>query len=211
MSDGTISQFRKNRGAILAAHISVLAQQLGRPISVLDVGGRRDYWSNVGVKDISGITLVNIEANDLGRESNFSDKFVDRIGDARNLPAFADKSFDLYHSNSVIEHVGGWADMKAMADEALRIGTSGWVQTPAWGFPIEPHFRLPFIHWFAAPLRASALRFAKSYGRQDHMQRRLHAERINLLAKGELSILFPKCKVDVERYMLFGKSFIVRW
>ncbi|MCU0883308.1 MAG: class I SAM-dependent methyltransferase [Hyphomonadaceae bacterium] len=175
MTDGTISSFRQKRGAILARYIASLSQHLGRQISIIDVGGRRDYWNNVGLANIDRITLINIEVSDLGRATAFEDRFTDLIGDARCLPNFADKSFDLYHSNSVIEHVGGWSDMQAMASEALRIGQSGWVQTPAWGFPIEPHFRLPAIHWFATPLRASMLRFARHYRSQDHAQRRVHA------------------------------------
>lgn len=211
MNDGTISSFRRKRGALLARHIADLAQRNGRPVSVIDVGGRRDYWDNVGLANVSRVTLVNIEASDLGRATAFEERFVDLIGDARSLPDFGDKTFDLYHSNSVIEHVGGWADMAAMAREALRIGRSGWVQTPAWGFPIEPHFRLPAIHWFATPMRASLLRAARHYRGQDHAQRRLHAERINLLSRREVGLLFPGCEVMIERFMLIGKSFVVRW
>ncbi len=211
MTDGTISEFRRKRGVLLAAHIASLAQQYGRPISVLDVGGRRDYWNNVGLANIDRCTLVNIDANDLGRATAFEEKFRDLIGDARNLPDFGDKSFDLYHSNSVIEHVGGWSDMQAMANEALRIGRSGWVQTPAWGFPIEPHFRLPAIHWFATPMRASMLRLARHYRSQDQAQRRLHAERINLISKRETHVLFPGCDIMTERFMFLGKSFVARW
>jgi hypothetical protein len=211
VTDGTVSVFRRKRGAILAAQIADLAKRHGRPISIIDVGGRRDYWNNVGFANIQHITLVNIEESDLGRTSAFGDKFSDLIGDARSLPEFGDKGFDLYHSNSVIEHVGGWADMQAMADEARRIGRSGWVQTPAWGFPVEPHFRLPAMHWFATPLRASMLRLARHYRSLSHSQRRLHAERINLLSRRETRILFPDCEIITERLMLLGKSFVVRW
>lgn len=211
MNDGTISNFRRKRGIILSGFISKLAEDLRRPISILDVGGRRDYWDNIGFRDIAKITLVNIESSDLGRHSEFEGLFVDLIGDARNLTDYTDQSFDLYHSNSVIEHVGGWQDMTAMANEARRIGKTGWVQTPAWGFPIEPHFRLPFMHWFATPLRASALRFARHYHDQDLSKRRLHAERINLLTRSEVAVLFPGCRIETERFAFMGKSFIVRW
>ena len=78
-----------------------------------------------------------------GRGRGTGDIFVRKVGDARNLSEYADGSVDLVHSNSVIEHVGGWADMRAMADEMMRIGRSGWMQTPAWEFPVEPHFRAP--------------------------------------------------------------------
>ena len=210
MTDGTISSFRKRRGRILAQKIKSLAQDLGRSITVLDVGGRRDYWDNIGFEGIGSITLLNIDPADLGRTTAHQDIFADQIGDARQLDQITAQSFDLYHSNSVIEHVGGWADMKNMADEARRVARHGWVQTPAWEFPLEPHFRLPFMHWFSTPVRTSLLSFAKGYRGQDRASRRLHAERINLLTKGEVKILFPACKVTVERVIL-AKSYVVTW
>lgn len=209
--DGTISSFRQKRGKILAEKIKALADKKQQPITILDVGGRRDYWENVGFAGVGQIVLLNIDPSDLGRATPRPEIFVDKIGDARKLDGIADQAFDLYHSNSVIEHVGSWTDMNDMAREARRVAPAGWVQTPAWEFPIEPHFRLPFIHWFATPLRASMLWFARGYGRQDYFSRREHAERINLLSKSEIELLFPSCQVRAERFLLLAKSYIIHW
>lgn len=210
MKDRTKSYFRKQRGRILTKKIQALSVKLGRNVSILDVGGRRDYWDNIGFEGISKITILNIDPSDLGRESKQDNIFTDEIGDACSLDRIPDKSIDLYHSNSVIEHVGGWAQMQSMAFEAKRVSQHGWVQTPAWEFPIEPHFRLPFMHWLATPARASLLSLAKGYRDQDHASRRLHAERINLVSKHEIKLLFPDCPIRTER-MVFAKSYIVEW
>lgn len=211
MADGTISSFRKKRGRILAGKIEALAERKRRPITILDVGGRRDYWDNVGFSGIRQIVLLNIDPTDLGRATAREDLFVDRVGDARKLEGISDGSFDFYHSNSVIEHVGSWDDMNCMAEEACRVAGSGWLQTPAWEFPIEPHFRLPFIHWLATPARARLLFFSSAYRKENRGVRRKHAERINLLSKPEVEFLFPTCQITAERFMLLTKSYIVQW
>jgi Methyltransferase domain len=211
MADGTISTFRQKRGRLLAGKIKALADLKQRPVTVLDVGGRRDYWDNVGFDGIGQIVLINIDPADLGRATSRKDVFIDRIGDARKLDGVADQAFDFYHSNSVIEHVGSWTDMKSMAREARRVAGAGWLQTPAWEFPLEPHFRLPFMHWLATPARTALLSFARSYRGQDHDGRRQHAERINLLSKSEVRLLFPSCRIETERFLLLAKSYIVQW
>lgn len=211
MADGTISSFPQRRGRLLAKKIEALAQIKQRPITVIDVGGRRDYWDNVGFEGIAKITLLNIDPADLGRATAHQEVFEDRIGDATHLDNIADNAFDFYHSNSVIEHVGGWTDMKNMAHEARRVAPAGWLQTPAWEFPLEPHFRLPFMHWLATPARAGLLSMAKGYRGQSRDSRRLHAERINLLSKSEVRLMFPGCQIDIERVLLLPKSYIVQW
>jgi predicted SAM-dependent methyltransferase len=209
MDELTVNYFRAARGRILRGQIAQLANHFRRPIEILDVGGRAEYWNNVGLDNIAAIRLLNKDQSELDRQAP-SDLFINELGDARNLSNYADKSIDLVHSNSVIEHVGLWQDMCAMADEVLRVGMSGWIQTPAWEFPIEPHFRLPFLHWFAQPLRRAILSQSRHYGSLDIRNRRYHIDRINLLSHGEFKSLFPECDIFVERLVL-AKSYTARW
>lgn len=209
MKDLTVNRFRTARGRILRDQIARLAAGLGRPVTVLDVGGRADYWDNIGLENIAGIRLLNNDASELGRCAE-AGVFVDELGDGRRLSAFGDQSVDLVHSNSVIEHVGPWPDMCAFAGEARRVGLSGWVQTPAWEFPIEPHFQLPFLHWFAQPVRRAMLRASRDYHALDVGMRRYHIDRINLLSYAEFKALFPECEIFIER-LLLAKSYTARW
>ena len=101
--------------------------------------------------------------------------------------------------------------MKRLATEARRVAPTGWLQTPAWEFPLEPHFRMPFMHWFATPMRAALLRLAPGYRDQDRDSRRIHAERINLLSRTDLKLLFPGCEIKTERVALLPKSYVVQW
>src|SRR5258708_6385664 len=76
---------------------------LDRPLRILDIGGEEAYWSDK--IDLIGrpvkITLINLWSARAARP-----QFEVLIGDARSLPDFHDDSFDIVHSNSVIEHVG---------------------------------------------------------------------------------------------------------
>jgi len=115
-----------------------------RPIKILDVGGTEAYWSDkleMMARPVE-ITLLNLEAAKI-KQSNFRSV----AGDARSMPQFTDESFDAVHSNSVIEHVGRWTDMMAMANEIRRIAPAYFVQTPYFWFPIEPHAHTPLLHW----------------------------------------------------------------
>ena len=67
-------------------------------------------------------------------------------GDACALP-FGDASFDVVHSNAVIEHVGARERQEAFVREALRVGRRVFVTTPNRWFPVEVHTRLPLVHW----------------------------------------------------------------
>lgn len=210
----SVNRFRTKRGRILRAQIEALADRLGRDIVILDIGGRPDYWANVGIDRIARIEMLNVDADELGLSYAGAPEgfFVNKLGDARDLSAYADQSVDLVHANSVIEHVGDWTSMRAMADEMLRVGRSGWMQTPAWEFPLEPHFRVPFGHWFGKPVqaRAMSLSFTRRYRSLNRQRRRLAVERINLLSKGEARALFPGAELLVERVIL-AKSYVMRW
>jgi SAM-dependent methyltransferase len=101
-------------------------------------------------------------------------------GDACALP-FADGSFDVVHSNAVIEHVGGRERQKAFVREALRVGRHVFITTPNRWFPVEVHTRLPLVHWL--PEAAAGRTYdavGKSWARDNH-----------LLGPRDLRSLFP--------------------
>lgn len=204
------NRYRKARGRILRVQIDKLRSELGRDIKILDIGGRREYWDNLSLEGISRIEILNYDEGELEPDDP-TGMFVHKVGDARNLSQCADKSVDLVHSNSVIEHVGSWDDMTAMAQETLRIGKSGWVQTPAWEFPIEPHFRTPFVHWIGQPLRRKLLWLSPNFRKQTISERRHHVDRINLLSRSEVETLFPGSKVITERFLMLPKSYVASW
>lgn len=212
----SVNRFRARRGQLLQRQIVETSDALGRPLNILDIGGRADYWQNVGLRGVGHIVLLNRSEDEFegtGDASSFPDGiFEERIGDARDLREYENAAFDLVHSNSVIEHVGGWADMAAMAREARRVAHSGWIQTPAAEFPIEPHFHLPFIHWLGKPVRASALRLSPiaAYRQCSDADRRGVVDSIHLLSKREVARLFPSCEIFTEMFFL-PKSYVVRW
>ena len=211
--DLTVNRFRSARGRVLRRHIETLAQRLGRPVEVLDVGGRAEYWDNVGLGDIAHITLMNYDPAELERTVPDAQMFTKVVGDARNLSDHADSSVDLVHSNSVIEHVGMWNDMAAMASEVMRVGRAGWIQTPAWEFPVEPHFRTLFMHWLGKPAQRAmfSLSFEKRLRRLPMAVRRQALDGVNLLSHHEVRTLFPDRAIHIERIALLPKSYSVNW
>ena len=101
-------------------------------------------------------------------------------GDACALP-FPDETFDVVHSNAVIEHVGGRDRQQAFVREALRVGRRVFLTTPNRWFPIEVHTRLPLVHWL--PERGAA----KAYD----LARMPWAKENHLLGARDLRALFP--------------------
>ncbi len=121
-----------------------LIEGIGRPMSILDVGGRDVVWQTIGFAGdpTVHITLANIEPTPTSYANIRS-----VTADARDLNQFADDEFDVVYSNSVIEHVGDFEDMRRMANEIQRVGKRYFVQTPYRYFPIEPHFLFPFFQF----------------------------------------------------------------
>jgi SAM-dependent methyltransferase len=71
--------------------------------------------------------------------------------DGRSLP-FPDRSFDVVHSNAVIEHVGPAAEQARFVGELLRVGKAAFITTPNRWFPLETHCKLPLLHWLPRPI-----------------------------------------------------------
>ena len=98
-----------------------------RTCRVLDVGGTPRYWQAFGDDlpwDRLTVSVLNVSSPAVNRPG-----LVSLVGDARSMKDFDDFSFDVVHSNSVLEHVGKWSDMASMASEIRRIAPRYFVQT----------------------------------------------------------------------------------
>lgn len=203
-------KLRQRRIIHLKNLIECIAQRHGR-VRILDIGGTKVYWKVVGreflVKNNVKITILNLP--DVPNELN-DEIFEFTTGDGCNL-TFSDGSFELAHSNSVIEHVGHWKDMLAFAHQLQRVAPNYYVQTPYFWFPIEPHVLVPFFHWLPEPLRLSInMRFAMASVRRPDVSNCMIQliEGLRLLDRKMMNALFPDAVIHWERFMFMRKSMI---
>lgn len=177
---------------------------------IIDVGGREEYWAPAldrlrACK--ARVTIVNLERT----QPEPGELFDFAFGDACDLSSYDTRTFDLAHSNSLIEHVGRWSDMRRCADEIRRVSENYYVQTPYFWFPLEPHFRAPFFHWLPQQVRARLVMsfkigyFNKAATLDQAMQNVQSAE---LLDKRQMMSLFPDAEVRFERVFGLPKSLI---
>jgi hypothetical protein len=185
-------------------------------VKLLDVGGRKVYWNILPPGFLEKyqvqITLLNIP-DDLTGYGTDDAIFKHVAGNACNMPEFADKSFHIAHSNSVIEHVGGWQNVKSFAREVRRVASALFVQTPYFWFPIEPHLVMPLFHWTPRPIQETLVRrlplghFGKREPDLDSAIARVDAIP-RLLDLRAYRLLFPDCVIVKERFFLLTKSLV---
>lgn len=187
----------------------------GGSVRVLDMGGAVDYWRRVGFDYLRSrdcrITLLNLHRTELGDDAP-DDLFELAVGDACAMPQYDADSFDLAHSNSVIEHLGTWSAMRAFAAETRRVGRQYYVQTPNFWFPIDPHYyRFPMFHWLPRPTRAALFRKIPiaHRGRIDSWDEAYDVtDASRLLTHRQMTILFPDAHIRFEKVAGLTKSLI---
>lgn len=197
------SSFRSKRLNLFKGFV----EGLPKPIKILDIGGTPEFWGNAGLitADVE-ITLLNLSLVETD-----SLNVVSITGDATDLSSFADKSFDIAFSNSVIEHLFTFENQQKMASEALRVSKYHFIQTPNFWFPIEPHWVFPCFQFLPKTLRI----FLTRYLNLGHINRagswsaaRKQVEEIQLLSQSEMFRLFPKSSIWEEKLLIFNKSFV---
>ena len=205
------SRFRRARARRIVELIETIHARRGA-CRIADLGGRTQYWRSLfepGFLAAKGVhvTLVNSE----GFADDGDSMFEPVVGDACALPQFADYSFDLAHSNSVVEHVGDWPRMEAFAAEHRRLAPAYYAQTPYFWFPIEPHFSAPFFHWRSEQARAKSL-LKRRHGfvdRSADMGEAMRAvQHARLLDKSQFRHLFPDAAYPDEQVAGLTKSLV---
>ena len=188
-------------------------EQLIRPhadMIVLDVGGYPATWTTRPQLP-NRIDCLNVHPVSWNDSSSPDHRITTCVGDGCALE-FADESYDILFSNSVIEHVGDWDQQCAFAEEARRVGKNLWIQTPALACPLEPHYLAPFVHWFPVSIRRRLLRWFTPWGwiskpTQDKVDETIAFTR--LLTKKQMKKLFPDCEILTERlFWVFPKSYV---
>lgn len=178
-------------------------------VSIIDIGGSRYYWELLNRDFLTSrkvsVTIVNI--SETGESTSL---FSFEKGDGCAL-RYSDESFDIAHSNSVIEHVGDWQKMQAFARETKRVGRAYYVQTPSYWFPIEPHFGFPAFHWLPRSIRVALLRnFSIGHfevcGSEEEATELIDGAR--LLKFGQMRSLFDDALFVREKFGPLTKSFI---
>jgi hypothetical protein len=200
------NRFRRKR---LQLFLDLLGPPSDKPIRVLDIGGTASYWR--ATEDLwkpwpLQFTIVNLDV-----EPSDEGPFSIRAANACSMPQYADNSFDVVHSNSVIEHVGHWPEMWNMAQEVRRIAPKYYLQTPDFWFPVEPHYRAIGYQWLPESLRAAVLTRTKLGFRSravsiDAAMRDIQT--INLITARQMRELFPDAELKHERFFGFSKSLI---
>lgn len=179
------------------------------PIKILDIGGVHHFWTSMDLSELRDYHIIFLNIWPESTKSELPNSCY-MLGDGRNMPQFQDNEFDIVFSNSVIEHVGGFRDQKKMAEEAIRVGKSIFIQTPNRRFPIEPHFLLPLFQYYPLKIRAFLhSRFKLGWWEKANCYHEAYeeVESIRLISKSEFKYLFPKAKIIEEKFLFLTKSF----
>lgn len=178
-----------------------------RNLTICDLGGSRHFWDKLGL-DIpyQNITIYNTNLAEINLSINEIECI---IYDGKNLPV-RDKKFDLLICNSVIEHVSP-NERFLLVNEMRRVAKNIFCQTPAYEFPIEPHFVMPIIHWFPRRLGFILAKISiwRILSRPDNQTIRNYWYGTKLLNKKEVDLLFPNARIEYEYFFGLTKSYYI--
>jgi hypothetical protein len=174
-----------------------------RDYDVLDLGGEVEFWVRAPIRP-RHVTIVNMAQPPAGTPS-----WVNAVvGDACAFDG--GRRYDLVVSNSLIEHVGGYARRSDLAGVVRAAAPRHWVQTPYRYFPVEPHWLCPGMQFL--PLRARVV--VARYWPLAHSRPEDRAAALSsvlwteLVSRTEMTHLFPDSRVFFERMLGLPKSLL---
>lgn len=204
--DSFVNTIRKKRFAYQKLLIEKLLETK-ETINILDIGGEIEFWKHLGWdNNRCTIYLLNLEAVPTIKPSP---GFIQITGNALALP-FEQDEFDLIFSNSVIEHVGSYANQELFAAETKRVCNRYMIQTPSIWFPLEPHSLIPFFQAIPHSIRAVLIMFfnINYFPKQKTYKAALATSKSTLMfSKKRFQALFPEADIQVEKLFGIPKSY----
>jgi len=178
-----------------------------REIKILDIGGTNYFW-DLWLKKIPipiDLTILNIS-------QEVTKGYKSIILDANELYKLENLDYDVVFSNSLIEHLTTYENQIKFAETVQRISKKHFIQTPAFIFPLEPHFLFPFFHWFSKKIRVFLVQHFNLgwYKKQVNLlEPEKLVDEIRILKKKELKDMFPNSEIITEKIFFITKSYIV--
>lgn len=171
---------------------------------VLDLGGTPEFWTGAAVRPYA-VTTVNL----VPAAAAPPPWITHVVGDAC-VPGTLGDGYDLVVSNSLLEHVGGHARRRMLAEVVHACAPRHWVQTPYRYFPLEPHWLAPGWQFLPPAARAGVLRrwpysHVRPATRHDALREVLGTE---LVTGAEMRWLFPGSDIWRERVAGLTKSLV---
>ena len=201
-----VNQFRQKRFELLKNGIEKLIQK--DHFKILDIGGDIQYWKNIGWQHAAcKIHLLNLYESKV--PENETHQFSSSVGNGLSLE-YKKGEVDLIFSNSVIEHVGSYANQQIFAGEVRRVSDKYIVQTPSIWFPLEPHSLIPLFQFLPHPIRALLIMTfninyfpkAKTYKAAIKV-----SHSTLMFTHKRFKQLFPEAEIQVERFLGIPKSY----
>ena len=201
-----VNQFRQKRFELLKNGIEKLIQK--DHFKILDIGGDIQYWKNIGwLHPACKIHLLNLYESKV--PENETHQFGSSVGNGLSLE-YKKGEVDLIFSNSVIEHVGSYANQQIFAGEVRRVSDKYIVQTPSIWFPLEPHSLIPLFQFLPHPIRALLIMTfninyfpkAKTYKAAIKV-----SHSTLMFTHKRFKQLFPEAEIQVERFLGIPKSY----
>ena len=201
-----VNQFRQKRFELLKNGIEKLIQK--DHFKILDIGGDIQYWKNIGWRHPAcKIHLLNLFESIV--PENESQQFSSSVGNGLSLE-YKKGEVDLIFSNSVIEHVGSYANQQIFAGEVRRVSDKYIVQTPSIWFPLEPHSLIPLFQFLPHPIRALLIMtFNINYfPKSKTYKAAIKVSHSTLMfTHKRFKQLFPEAEIQVERFLGIPKSY----
>ena len=201
-----VNQFRQKRFELLKNGIEKLIQK--DHFKILDIGGDIQYWKNIGWQHPAcKIHLLNLYESIV--PENETHQFSSSVGNGLSLE-YKKGEVDLIFSNSVIEHVGSYANQQIFANEVRRVSDKYIVQTPSIWFPLEPHSLIPLFQFLPHPIRALLIMtfninyFPKA---KKYKAAIIVSHSTLMFTHKRFKQLFPEAEIQVERFLGIPKSY----
>jgi hypothetical protein len=178
--------------------------------NVLDLGGSQHFWANLPIDlTLKKVVIYNICKSETTFPQSKASHIPVKLYDGTRIPE-ADGAFDIVVCNSVLEHVPR-GSRQGLIDEMRRVGKRFVLQTPAFSFPIEPHFIFPMLHWMPRFLGRQLVLISPWFwlSRPGVAHARDYFDEIHLPTKNDIDRLFPSATIRYERVVGLLKSYVV--